>query len=97
MVRTPACQAKVQRMNRTLRHQEADRVPISDFFWGSFLARWQKDLGLAPDTDVYRYLQSDHSVPGNISGQSYDYVVGLVREYGEYPLRLGEYDLPDLK
>ena len=59
MVRTPACQAKVQRMNRTLRHQEADRVPISDFFWGSFLARWRKELGLAPDADVYRYYDLD--------------------------------------
>jgi uroporphyrinogen-III decarboxylase len=41
-------------------------------------------------------FQSDHSVPSNVSGQSYDYVVKLVREYGQYPLRLGEYDLPDL-
>jgi hypothetical protein len=32
-----------------------------------------------------------------VSGQNYDYVVKLVREYGKYPLRLGEYDLPDLK
>ena len=42
-------------------------------------------------------FQSDHSVPSNVSGQNYDYVVKLVREYGKYPLRLGEYDLPDLK
>jgi uroporphyrinogen-III decarboxylase len=41
-------------------------------------------------------VQSDHSVPSNISGGSYDTVVRLVREYGRYPLRLGEYDLPDL-
>ena len=41
-------------------------------------------------------FQSDHSVPSNVSGQSYDYVVNLVREYGKYPLRLGEYDIPDL-
>jgi len=31
-----------------------------------------------------------------VSGQAYDYVVNLVREYGRYPLQLGEYDLPDL-
>ena len=30
------------------------------------------------------------------TGQNYDYVVNLVREYGKYPLRLGEYDIPDL-
>jgi hypothetical protein len=41
-------------------------------------------------------FQSDHSVPSNVSGQNYDYVVKLVREYGQYPLQLGEYNLPDL-
>jgi uroporphyrinogen-III decarboxylase len=42
-------------------------------------------------------VQSDHSVPGNVSGRNYDYVVGLVREYGRYPLRLGAYDIPDIE
>ena len=41
-------------------------------------------------------FQSDHSVPGNVAGASYDYVVRLVREHGVYPLRLGEFDLPDI-
>jgi uroporphyrinogen-III decarboxylase len=41
-------------------------------------------------------FQSDHSVPGDVSGERYDYVVRLVRQYGTYPLRLGEYDLADL-
>ena len=40
-------------------------------------------------------FQSDHSVPSNVPGESYDYVVKLVREYGRYPLHLGEYDLPE--
>lgn len=38
-------------------------------------------------------VQSDHSVPSDVSGQNYDYVVKLVREYGKYPLNLGEFDL----
>jgi uroporphyrinogen decarboxylase len=38
-------------------------------------------------------FQSDHSVASNISGHTYDYIVKLVREYGKYPLDLGEYDL----
>ena len=42
-------------------------------------------------------VQSDHSVPSNISGPNYEYVVNIVREYGKYPLRLGEYDLADVK
>ncbi len=41
-------------------------------------------------------FQSDHSVPSNVSGESYDYVVKLVREYGTYPLQLGAYDIADL-
>ncbi|MCW4027286.1 MAG: uroporphyrinogen decarboxylase family protein, partial [Candidatus Bathyarchaeota archaeon] len=41
-------------------------------------------------------FQSDHSVPSNVSGQNYEYVVNVVREYGKYPLQLGEYDVPDL-
>ena len=35
-------------------------------------------------------VQSDHSVPDNVAPSSYDYVVQLVREYGTYPLDLGE-------
>jgi len=41
-------------------------------------------------------FQSDHSVPSNVSAHNYEYVIHLVREYGKYPLRLGEYDLPDI-
>ena len=41
-------------------------------------------------------FQSDHSVPSNVSGENYDAVVRMVREYGRYPLRLGAYDLADL-
>ncbi len=37
-------------------------------------------------------LQSDHSVPDNVSFDSYDYVVQLAREYGRYPLRLAEFE-----
>ena len=35
--RSPATLAKLERMNKALRHEEPDRVPISDFFWGSFI------------------------------------------------------------
>jgi uroporphyrinogen decarboxylase len=59
MKRTDNCLAKLDRMKRTLHHQEADRVPISDFFWSSFLKRWRAELGLAPDTDIYRYYDLD--------------------------------------
>ena len=46
-------------MNKALHHQEPDRVPVSDWFWGSFLKRWREELGLPPDTDIYRYYDLD--------------------------------------
>lgn len=49
-------------MRKTLHHQEADRVPVSDFFWGSFLRRWRDELGLPGDTDIYRYYDLDWMV-----------------------------------
>jgi uroporphyrinogen-III decarboxylase len=41
-------------------------------------------------------FQSDHSVPSNVPPENYEYVLGLVRKYGQYPLQLGEYDIPEL-
>jgi len=37
-------------------------------------------------------LQSDHSMPDNVDPSTYDYMMQLVREYGKYPLKLGDYD-----
>jgi len=37
-------------------------------------------------------FQSDHSVSSSVSGHMYDYIVQLVRQYGTYPLDLGEFD-----
>ena len=42
-------------MNKTLRHEEDDRVPISDEFWDGFLKSWQDELGLPDDTNPYIY------------------------------------------
>ncbi len=59
MERTANCLAKLDRMNKALRHQEPDRVPISDLFWGSFLERWRAELGLPADKDIYKYYDLD--------------------------------------
>ncbi len=50
---------KLDRMNKALSHQEPDRVPISDFFWGGFTKRWREDLGLAPDANAYYHYDLD--------------------------------------
>jgi hypothetical protein len=57
--RSPNCLAKLDRMRKTLRHEEADRIPVSDFFWTTFVTRWRKELGLAPDADIYRHYDLD--------------------------------------
>jgi hypothetical protein len=56
--RTRNCCKKLDRMNKTPRHQDPGRVPIS-VFWGSFVDRWRRDLGLAADTDIYKYHDLD--------------------------------------
>jgi len=38
-------------------------------------------------------FQSDHSVASDVPGDTYDYIVKLVRQYGKYPLQLDEFDL----
>ena len=50
---------KLERMNKCLRHEEPDRVPISDFFWGGFLRRWRQELGLPDDANPYDYYDLD--------------------------------------
>ncbi len=50
---------KVARMNKALHHEEPDRVPMGEFFWGGFLKRWRAELGLPPDTDPYEYYDLD--------------------------------------
>ena len=49
-------------MDAALHHREADRVPVSDFFWGSFLERWRRELGLPGDADIYRHYDLDWQV-----------------------------------
>lgn len=50
---------KLERMNRSLRHEEPDRVPISDFFWGGFVRRWRAELSLPDDADPYHHYDLD--------------------------------------
>jgi uroporphyrinogen decarboxylase len=62
MKRSDNCLRKLARMDAALHHREADRVPVSDFFWGGFLARWRAELGLPANADIYRYYDLDWEV-----------------------------------
>ena len=73
---------KLERMNKALRHEEPDRIPVSDFFWGSFLERWRKEKGLPPDTDIYQYYDLDWMVTiPNMDPHIKDFEV--IKETGE--------------
>ncbi len=50
---------KVDRMHKALRHEEPDRVPIGDFFWGAFIERWREELELPDDANPYFYYDLD--------------------------------------
>ena len=57
--RTASALAKVARMNQALHHEEPDRVPMGEFYWGSFLRRWRSELNLPPDADPYKHYDLD--------------------------------------
>jgi uroporphyrinogen decarboxylase len=57
--RSPRCLGKLKRLDKALRHEEGDRIPLSDFYWTTFLSRWRKELGLAADADIYRHYDLD--------------------------------------
>jgi hypothetical protein len=57
--RKKSTRRKLERMNKALGHEEPDRVPISDFFWGGFVRRWQKELGLPPEANPYYHYDLD--------------------------------------
>jgi uroporphyrinogen decarboxylase len=57
--RPAATLEKLDRVRKALRFEQPDRVPISDFFWSGFVARWRRELGLPSDADPYRYYDLD--------------------------------------
>jgi len=59
MERTEKCLLKLDRMNKALRNERPDRVPVSDFFWGGFIRRWRKELNLPDDANPYTYYDLD--------------------------------------
>ena len=62
MKRSGTCLVKLERLNKTLRHEEPDRVPVSDVFWGGILKNWRESRGLDPDADINGYFDFDYVV-----------------------------------
>ena len=59
MERSEKCISKLMRMNQSLNHWEGDRVPVSDFFWLTFIDRWREELDLPKDSNPYSYYDLD--------------------------------------
>ncbi len=57
--RTEGTLKKLDRLQKAVRHEEPDCVPVSDFFWGGFVERWRKELGLPDDANPYYYYDLD--------------------------------------
>ncbi|MBN1402201.1 MAG: hypothetical protein JXA74_15275, partial [Anaerolineae bacterium] len=97
---TEGAQTKIERLRRVLHHQEADRVPISDFFWSGFLRRCRARWGV--DFDPYRFFDLDYVVvtpnmdpriqPFQVVTQTQDEIVvrtgfgATIRRAGDLPM-----------
>jgi len=53
---------KRERVIKALSHQEPDRVPTGEFFWGAFLDRWREEYSLSESADPYRWFDLDYIV-----------------------------------
>ncbi len=53
---------KVERVKKTLKCIEPDRIPLHDFFWAEFISRWIKEKNLPSDTNIYYYYDMDMMV-----------------------------------
>ena len=57
--RTVSAIQKVERLQKAARNEEPDRVPMGEFFWGSFVERWKKELDLPEDANPYYHYDLD--------------------------------------
>ena len=51
---------KINRLRKALAHQEADQIPVGEFFWTGFMNKCRAKWG--PDFDAYRYFDLDYIV-----------------------------------
>ena len=53
---------KKERVLKTLKCEEPDRIPLHDFFWAEFNKRWKKEKNLPDDANIYYYYDMDMMV-----------------------------------
>lgn len=53
-------EAKIQRLRAVLSHREADRVPVSDFFWTGFMNKARQKWG--QDFNIHKHFDLDYIV-----------------------------------
>jgi uroporphyrinogen decarboxylase len=53
-------EAKIKRMRQALAHQEADQIPVGEFFWTGFMKKCIAKWG--PGFDIYRHFDLDYIV-----------------------------------
>jgi len=50
---------KIERVTKALSHEEPDRIPLGEFYWGGFLENLKKHLGITGDFDPYKHFDLD--------------------------------------
>jgi len=50
---------KTERVTKALNHEEPDRIPLGEFYWGSFLENLKRHLGVTGSFDPYEYFDLD--------------------------------------
>ncbi|MCG8684202.1 MAG: hypothetical protein MI892_04965, partial [Desulfobacterales bacterium] len=50
---------KVERLRKSAKHEEPDRIPVGEFFWSSFSNRWRNELNLPADANPYYHYDLD--------------------------------------
>ena len=71
-----------ERFQRMYEHRDADRVPISDYAWGSTMERWQRE-GMPPDVSFEDYFDLD-KLGRIVVDFSPQYPVKVVEETDKY-------------
>lgn len=80
-----------ERMIRTMRHEEVDRMMMFDYPWRGTLLRWKRE-GMPENVDWRDYfgfdkvgsILPDHSIPNSVSLETMKQISDLAHKLGQY-------------